>query len=175
MAATVLTSPRAPFYDPTLDVWPDLKHGRFVLMPIRVGMNAHTGKIMIGWDHVIQSIAKIFVTRYHERVLRRSVGCLIPHLLGDNATPYTITRFYGAIITAIDLWEPNYRIQRVRIYTRYDNTLLTSAEELRRGILTQRMEGVYRPRAHVGDNTPERRRSIGLVGRGYGPWHPEFV
>ena len=48
---------------------------------------------------------------------------------------------------------------------------MTSAEELRRGVLTQKQEGVYRPRAHVGDTTPETRRSLGLIGRGYGPWH----
>jgi hypothetical protein len=48
--------------------------------------------------------------------------------------------------------------------------VLTSAEEMRVGHLTQHQDGIYRPRAHVGDNTPERRRSVGVVGRGYGPW-----
>jgi len=159
------------FYDPDLDAWPDLRRGRVVLKPARVGVDDKTGKIIIGWNHVVQSISKILVTRYHERVLRRWVGSLVPHLLGDSATPFAITRFYGAIITAIDLWEPNYRVQRVRIWRRSDNTNLTSPEELRTGHLTQRQEGVYRPRAHVGDTTPERRRSLGLVGRGYGPWY----
>jgi phage baseplate assembly protein W len=159
------------FYDPLSEMWPDLKNGRIVLRPARVGVDDKTGKLIVGWKHVIQSIAKILVTKYHERVLRRWVGCLVPFLLGDSATPYAITRFYGAIITAIDLWEPNYRVQRVRLQNRSDGTSLTSAEELRRGVLTQKQEGVYRPRAHVGDTTPEARRAIGLIGRGYGPWH----
>jgi uncharacterized protein len=93
-------------------------------------------------------------------------------ILGDSAVPYVIVRFYGAIITAIDLFEPNYRVQRVRIYRRSDNTEMTSVEEMRTGVLTQRQEGVYLPRAHLGDDTPERRRSIGLIGRGHGPWYP---
>jgi hypothetical protein len=58
----------------------------------------------------------------------------------------------------------------VRIAKRADDSSLTSAEELRRGQLTSRTEGVYRPRAHVGDTTPERRRSLGLIGRGHGVW-----
>jgi Bacteriophage baseplate protein W len=164
-----MAKPRVP-YDVNLDIWPDLRNGKNVLRPVRVGVNAKTGRMMIGWDHVEQSVAKIFVTRYHERVLRGYVGSFIPHLLGESAITRAIIRFYWAIITAIDLWEPNYRIQRVRVSRRADGTSLTSAEELRRGQLTTRMEGVYRPRAHVGDETPERRRSIGLIGRGYGSW-----
>lgn len=157
-------------YNPDYDRWPDLKRGRVVLRPVRVGVDDKTGKVIIGWDHVTQSIAKIFATRYHERVLRRWVGSFIPHLLGESAVTRAITRFYWAAATAIDLWEPNYRIQRVRVETRADETSLTSAEELRRGQLTTRTEGVYRPRAHLGDTTPERRRSIGLIGRGCGSW-----
>ena len=171
MADPWLDPRTARFYDPLKDIWPDLRRGRVVLKPARVGVDDKTGKLILGWGHVVQSIAKILVTKYHERVLRRWVGCLVPHLIGDSATPFAITRFYGAIITAIDLWEPNYRIQRVRLYKRKDDSLLTSAEELRQGMLTQRQEGVYRPRAHIGDPTPERRRSLGLIGRGYGPWY----
>lgn len=162
--------PPVEIYDPTLDVWPDLAHGRIVLKPVRVGVDRRTGKMLIGWEHVVQSTTVIFVTRYHERVLRRWVGSLIPHLLGDNATMKTIARFYWAVIVALDLWEPNYRIQYVRPDVRVDQSGLTSAEELRGGHLSIQTHGVYRPRAHLGDDTPEARRSIGLVGRGYGVW-----
>lgn len=157
-------------YDPELDIWPDLAHGRVVLNPVRVGMDRRTGKMLVGWSHVVQSMQVIFATRYHERVLRRYVGSFVPHLLGDNATMRVVARFYWAIITAIDLWEPNYRIQQVNVQTRKSGSSLTSAEELRKGDLTTEMAGVYRPRAHLGDVTPETRRSIGLIGRGYGVW-----
>lgn len=157
-------------YDPNLDIWPDLRQGRIVLNPVRIGMDRYTGKVLTGWDHVIQSMLLIFATRYHERVLRRWVGSFVPHLLGDNATANVIARFYWAIATAIDLWEPNYRIQRVRVGLRSDGSMLTSPEELRTGHLTTQMEGVYRPRAHLGDDAPEERRSVGLTSRGFNIW-----
>jgi phage baseplate assembly protein W len=157
-------------YDPELEMWPDLKHGRIVLNPVRIGVDRYTGKMMTGWEHVIQSMLLIFSTRFHERVLRRWVGSFVPHLLGENATETTIARFYWSIATGLDLWEPNYRIQRVRVGRRSDGSLLTSTEELRSGHLSTAMEGVYRPRAHLGDENPEERKTIGLVSRGFNVW-----
>jgi hypothetical protein len=91
-------------------------------------------------------------------------------MLGNNATESTIARFYWSIATGLDLWEPNYRIQRVRTGQRADGTILTSPEELRTGHLSTAIEGVYRPRAHLGNDSPEERRAIGLISRGYNVW-----
>lgn len=157
-------------YDPNLEVWPDLKYGRVILSPVRIGVDRHTGKMITGWDHVVQSLLLIFSTRYHERVLRRWAGSFVPHLIGENATIPTIARFYWAIATGIDLWEPNYRMQRVRVGTRANGSSLTSAEELRTGHMTTAMEGVYRPRGHLGDASEQVKRSIGLISRGYNMW-----
>jgi uncharacterized protein len=157
-------------YDPTLDMWPDLKNGHIVLSPVRIGMDRFTGKMLTGWDHVIQSMLLIFSTRYHERVLRRWCGSFVPHMLGESGNETTITRFYWAIATGIDLWEPNYRIQRVRVGIRDDGTVLTSPEELRTGHLSTSTDGVYRPRAHLGDSNPESKRTVGLISRGYNIW-----
>ena len=155
---------------PILDMWPDLARGRIVLAPVRVGMDRQTGKMMVGWPHVLQSIQVILMTRYHERVLRRWVGSFVPHILGELAIQRVITRFFWAIASAIELWEPNYRVTRVRIEKKPDDTSLTSAEELRRGEMTNQIEGVYRPRGHLGDTSPEIRRGAGLIGRGQGLW-----
>lgn len=157
-------------YDPNLDMWPDLRNGYIVLNPVRIGMNRYNGHMLTGWDHVVQSMLLIFSTRYHERVIRRWCGSFVPHLIGENATETTITRFYWAIATALDLWEPNYRIQRVRVSRRADGSLLTSPEELRGGHLTTAMEGVYRPRGHLGNAQPEIRRAVGLVSQGFNIW-----
>jgi phage baseplate assembly protein W len=157
------------------DIWPDLRKGHVVLAAPRVGMNAHTGAIMVGWPHVEQSIGKIFATRFHERVLRRWVGSFIPHILGELATLNVLTRFYWAISTAIDLWEPCYRVLRIRVMRRRnlqfrpdEREILTSAEEMRTGQLTTVKEGIFMPRGHLGDFTPEQRRAIALVARGSG-------
>lgn len=147
-----------------------IRRGKILVAPVRAGMDRKSGKLLLGWDHVQQSILVILMTRYHDRVLRRWVGSFVPHILGESATPRVITRFFWAICSAIELWEPNYRISRIRIATRDDNSVLTSPEEMAQGIMTNRIEGVYRPRAHLGDFTPEGRRSSGLIGRGSGMW-----
>jgi phage baseplate assembly protein W len=172
IADTGIATSQAPktIYDPELDIWPDLEHGRIVLRPVRVGMDRRTGKILIGWDHVVQSLHVIFATRYHSRVLRRWVGSFVPHLLGENATERTVARFYWAIVTAMDLFEPNFRVQIVRVAARADGTSLTSPEELRTGHLSSQNEGVYRPRAHLGIFTPEGRRHIGLITSSASAW-----
>jgi phage baseplate assembly protein W len=153
-------------YDPNLDIWPDLRQGRIVLRPSRIGVDRTTGKMLTGWDHVVQSMLVIFMTRYHSRVLRRWVGSFVPHILGENAVERTIARFYWAIASAIDLWEPNFRISRIRVMNRADGSMLNSAEEWRLGHLSTQNEGVYRPRAHLGDFQPEKRRAAGMIRRG---------
>lgn len=149
-----------------LDMWPDLARGKIILAPVRVGMNRRTGEIMVGWPHVEQSISVIFMTRFHERVLRRWVGSFVPHILGELFNEQVITRFFWAIASAIELWEPCYRITRIRVETRKDGSLLTSAEEARRGELTHQTEGIYRPRGHLGDETTVERKHVGWIRRG---------
>jgi phage baseplate assembly protein W len=162
-------------YDPTLDMWPDLRMGRIVLSPVRIGMDRYTGKMLTGWNHVVQSMLLIFSTRYHERVLRRWCGSFVPHLIGENATDNTIARFYWAIATGIDLWEPNYRIRRV--YFMGDALsgwaplpTMSAAELIRIGQAIFRNEGVYRPRGHLGDFSPWEQKLSAIIGRGDNLW-----
>jgi phage baseplate assembly protein W len=158
------------FYNPYFEAWPDEVRQTRLLAPVRVGVDRHTGRVIVGWNHVMQSITTIFITRFHERVLRRWVGSFVPHLLGETAVERTITRFYWAIATSIDMWEPNFAIKQVRIATREDGSQLTSSDELRTGALTTQNVGVYKPRGHLGDPTPETRRSFGLIGSSQGGW-----
>src|SRR5215203_5743750 len=88
------------------------------LAPVRVGVNRFSGRMMLGQDHVEQSVRTIFITRYHERILRRWVGSFVPHLLGENASESLLARFCWAIMTAIELWEPNYQIKYVYLRQR---------------------------------------------------------
>ncbi len=160
----------AQLYNPAYEAWPDLRQETKLLAPVRVGVDRTTGKVIVGWKHVLQSMTVIFQTRFHERVLRRWVGSFVPHILGENTIERTVTRFYWAIAVSIELWEPNYAITRVRVSRRADDTELTSVNEIRQGHLQTRNEGIYMPRGHLGDRTPEQMRSIGLIGSASTGW-----
>lgn len=171
--------PANPWYDPTLAIWPDLKGGAVALAPVRVGMDRSTGKMLIGWPHVVQSMQVIFATRYHQRVLRRWVGSFVPHMLGESFVERIVMRFFWAISMALDLWEPDYRIRTVSIMAGnhvvspgLNPTIPVAAEQVALGKFSFSMQGSYRPRAHLGDLTPEPTRTAAFVGRGSSVWDP---
>lgn len=153
------------------NTWPELET-RGIAAPVSVGIDNRTGKVISGWEHVEQSIMRGMATRFHERGLRRWVGCYVPHLLGELATLQNILRFYGAIATFLDLWEPRFRVAEVRLVNSDGSDAHTSvvAQRLRLGHVTFRVTGVYMPRGHLGDFTPESRRSILFRGTGTGNW-----
>lgn len=146
---------------------------RGLAAPVRVGVDNRTGKILIGWGHVLQSLDRLFATRFHERVLRRWVGSFVPHLLGENATRSDIVRYFSAINTAVDLWEPCYSIEYIRVCDQKGSltNIESVANRLRLGQIAFRTDGFYMPRGHLGDRTIESRRSVVFVGTGTGVIH----
>jgi phage baseplate assembly protein W len=158
------------FFNPFNAMWPDLVGGQAIVSPPRNGVNRKTGQLMQGWDHVQQSMEVIFATPFHERILRRWVGSFVPHILGKSAVPRIITRFFWAIVSAIDLWEPDYRIKRIYFMgdaiNKWTPQTLDATELLRLGNVIFRQEGVWMPRGHLGDFTPYSQKQYGLVGRG---------
>ena len=131
------------------------------IAPVRVGMDKVTGKIKIGWPHVQQSLDILFQTRFHERILRQWAGSFVPHLLGENITEPTIGRFWWAIISATDLWEPDYSIGNITLATGLQNP--TTADGIRRGEISMQYQGTYKPRGHLGDPTPETTRAAAFT------------
>ena len=116
------------------------------------GFDQHTGRILSGWPHVVQSLEVIFSTRFGERVLREWFGSMVPAMLGENLTAETVLRTKLAIWVAIEMWEPRFRITQIK-----------SLSVTRLGQYRLELEGEYRPRAHLGDFTPEGpRRSVVL-------------
>jgi uncharacterized protein len=164
------------FYREVNAIWPDLLNRRAVISPARNGVNRTNGKILQGWEHVEQSMQVIFATPFHERILRRWVGSFVPYILGETYVQRIVTRFFWAIAVSIDLWEPNYRIKQVHYMggaiAGWAPQMLDAVGEFRLGHGIFRTEGVYRPRAHLGDTSPYSGRAIALLGGGTEIWDP---
>ena len=114
-----------------------------------VGLNAATGGVLEGWPHVVQSLQDIFTTRFGTRIMREWYGSFVPNLLGRNITPNEVTPWFAAVTSAIEQWEPRYRVTRIQVL-----------EATRTGQFHFFLEGEYRPRAIYGDFTVEGARRI---------------
>lgn len=112
------------------------------------GVDRTTWRVLSGWPHVVQSLHVIFTTYFGQRVMRRWFGSFVPPILGQNMVPSTVLKFWTAVCVAIDLWEPRFKVTKI--------TPFGSPEQMRLGSIGFRVEGVYRPRGHLGDFTPER-------------------
>ncbi|MDG4908725.1 hypothetical protein EOA60_27385 [Mesorhizobium sp. M1A.F.Ca.IN.020.06.1.1] len=115
------------------------------------GMDRSTGLRQSGWDNVIQAIEILLTTRYFERVLREYVGSPVPALLGELANVQTVIRFQWSVAAVILLFEPRLTPTRISPLT-LD----------RAGASAWVIEGIYRPRAHLGDFTPAGTVSLRL-------------
>jgi hypothetical protein len=161
-------------FDPAYAAWPDLANQKAFIAPARNGMDRKTGKLKQGWAHVEQSLEVIFMTHFHERVLRGWVGSFVPRLLGESIVPGIITRFFWSIISAIELFEPDYRITQVffmgNALAQWSPplTVTSAADLIRAGDVIFRQEGIYYPRGHLGDFTPYQTAITGLKSGGGG-------
>ena len=141
--------------------WPDLSAGNVQVNSPNNSFDRYTGKIISGWPAVQQRMDILFSTPIHQRVLRRWVGSLVPRMLGRDITGPMILRFFNAIGTALDLWEPCYRLSRVYFMENVGPPqspplpLAAAAAEIRAGNGAFRTEGVYYPYALQGNYTPQ--------------------
>jgi phage baseplate assembly protein W len=114
-----------------------------------VGLNAASGSIVTGWDHVVQSLRDIFDTRFGSRIMREWYGSFVPNLLGRLITPQEVVPYFAAITAAIEQWEPRFRVTRIE-----------AVKVTRDGQLHVFLEGEYRPRAVYGDFTVAGARRL---------------
>lgn len=117
-----------------------------------VGLNADTGGVIEGWPHVLQCLQNVFTTNFGDRVMREWYGSFVTSILGRNMTPSEITSWFAAISTAVEQWEPRYRV------TGFD-----VSDATRDGALSFTIEGEYRPRALLGDFTVEGTRRVAVL------------
>ncbi len=78
-----------------------------------VGMNATTGAVLDGLDHLRQSVRDILQTPRGSRVLRRDYGSDLFRLVDQNLTGLTLARIYAATVLALRQWEPRLKVIRV--------------------------------------------------------------
>jgi phage baseplate assembly protein W len=114
-----------------------------------IGLDAETGGTITGWDHVDQSLRDIFFTRFGTRVMREWYGSFVPNLIGRNITSRDVVPFFAAVTSAIEQWEPRYRVTRIDI-----------VKVTRDGQLHFFLEGEFRPRAVFGDLTAVGARRV---------------
>lgn len=109
------------------------------------GMDRRTGKVLTGWAHVVQSIEDILTTRVMTRVMRRDYGSNVPKLVDAPMNQGSLLRLYVAIADALEQWEPRFRLTHV--------TFTAAGAD---GAAEIALAGIYYPRGHLGDFTPER-------------------
>lgn len=118
-----------------------------------VGLNRYTGSAIVGWPHVVQCLENLWSTPIGERVIREDFGNPGTRLLGENMTPANILRYWQIIKIVTDRWEPRFSITSI-------TPAKTTPEEMRLGAIGFVVTGIYRPRGHVGDRTPDRRKAL---------------
>jgi phage baseplate assembly protein W len=121
------------------------------------GIDRHTGRVLTGWPHVVQCLGVIWTTALGERVMREFFGNPGLRLLGENLTDATVLRFWQCLKVVTDRFEPRFTISRISLGP-------NSAETMRRGEMSFVVEGIYRPRGHLGDRTPEAQSRVVSLG-----------
>jgi len=122
---------------------------------MRVGIDANTGRVLAGWDHVVQSIGKCLTTRIRSRVMRRHLGSAVPELQDANADPNTLLSLYVSVAEALndpDGGEPGFNLRTI--------TLLRGGRDGRFVFL---LEGDYFPRGHLGDFAVQENRELTIA------------
>lgn len=114
-----------------------------------IGINRYTGKVLVDWDHVKQSIEDILATRVLTRVMRREYGSNVPKLIDAPMNDYSLLMFYVATAEALDRWEPRFKLLEVYFVD-------VSAG----GNTSLRLVGDYLPRGHLGDTTPANAANL---------------
>ena len=74
------------------------------------GINATTGKLLSGLDHLRQSIADILSTPIGSRVMRRDYGSNLYLLIDHPMDGALKMEIYSSVIDALEKWEPRLKV-----------------------------------------------------------------
>lgn len=79
------------------------------------GMNALTGKRLVGIAHLHQRVADILNTPIGSRVMRRDYGSRLPRLVDAPMNRATIMEIQAATADALARWEPELSVESVTV------------------------------------------------------------
>lgn len=119
------------------------------------GIDRVTGRPIDNFASALQGVETIFSTRIGNLITLREFGAGLLELIGRLVRPNLLAAFQQLVATAIDLWEPRFKVRRI--------VFETSETNLQLGILGLHIEVDYRPRAHLGDFTVERLTTFSLT------------
>lgn len=116
---------------------------------LNVGFDRTTGETLYGWAAVAQDIQEGLLTDFGVRIVREYFGSLVPRALGRNMTPDTMLVLTASIAAFLDVFEPRFKVTRAM-----------PVNLTRLGALQIEIEGEYRPRALLGDDTGTGRQKV---------------
>lgn len=97
------------------------------------GMDAQTGRVLSGIEHLKQSVQDILTTPIGSRVMRRDYGSRLFDLIDSPGNPATVADIVAESAQALKKWEKRIEVSRV---------LVTSVLP---GAVTLTIEGKYKP------------------------------
>ncbi|AIL13669.1 hypothetical protein IM40_09545 (plasmid) [Candidatus Paracaedimonas acanthamoebae] len=92
------------------------------------GMDAETGKLIEGLDHLKQSILDILKTPLGSRVMRRDYGSRIFSMLDQPINQELILQLQASVAEALTTYEPRLRLSRVKVDSRGPGEILIKIE-----------------------------------------------
>lgn len=106
----------------------------------RQGINAETGRPLVGAAHLAQSIAVIWETRLQELIMLLEFGSNLRSHLAEDVTGALALEIYDDLTTAVERWEPEYRMREMQL-----------VQMTRDGTLGLRHAGLYYPEGRFGN------------------------
>lgn len=125
------------------------------------GISRHTGQVISNLESAYQGVEVILTTRIGERWFRREFGGGIVELLGRAITPSLFVAWQQLIGTAIDLWEPRFKVRAISVDA--------SSDAIRRGEVKLSIAADWRPNAHYAKDDSRYSTAVdGTVNFGVG-------
>ena len=97
-----------------------------------IGMDRHTGLPRSGLDHLLQSIEDILTTPLGSRLMRPEYGSTIRRFVDLPVSEGWKSAVQAEVAHALNLWEPRFKLQSVRVSAVLD------------GVITFELKGLYR-------------------------------